>query len=72
MSKSSTTTREIATHNRGIAHPGEVLNEEFLKPLEMSVNALAMALRVPPSRLFESTRDLRIIAISDISLAAII
>jgi len=39
MSKSSTTTRAIATPNRVTAHPGEVLNEEFLKPLAMSVNA---------------------------------
>jgi addiction module HigA family antidote len=31
-------------------HPGEVLSEEFLKPLGMSVNALAMALRVPATR----------------------
>jgi addiction module HigA family antidote len=51
MSKSSTTTREIATPNRVTAHPGEVLSEEFLKPLEMSVNALAMALRVPATRI---------------------
>jgi addiction module HigA family antidote len=32
-------------------HPGEVLSEEFLKPMEMSVNALAMALRVPATRI---------------------
>ena len=51
MSKSSITTRPIATPNRVTAHPGEVLNEEFLKPLRMSVNALAMALRVPATRI---------------------
>jgi antitoxin HigA-1 len=51
MSKSSTTTKNIATPNRVTAHPGEVLNEEFLKPLGMSVNALAMALRVPATRI---------------------
>ena len=51
MSKSSTTTRAIATPNRVTAHPGEVLNEEFLKPLEMSINALAIALRVPATRI---------------------
>jgi antitoxin HigA-1 len=28
-----------------------VLNEEFLVPLDMSVNALAMALRVPATRI---------------------
>jgi addiction module HigA family antidote len=32
-------------------HPGEVLSEEFLAPLGMSVNALAMALRVPATRI---------------------
>jgi addiction module HigA family antidote len=32
-------------------HPGEVLSEEFLQPLGMSVNALAMALRVPATRI---------------------
>ena len=47
MSKSSTTTERIAIPNRVTTHPGEVLNEEFLKPLGMSVNALAIALRVP-------------------------
>lgn len=31
-------------------HPGEVLREDFLKPLGMSANALAKALRVPASR----------------------
>ncbi|MCL1960732.1 MAG: hypothetical protein FWG56_02870 [Desulfovibrionaceae bacterium] len=28
-------------------HPGEVLREDYLVPLEMSVNALALALAVP-------------------------
>jgi len=28
-------------------HPGEVLREEFMKPLGLSANALALALRVP-------------------------
>jgi addiction module HigA family antidote len=51
MSKSSITTRGIATPNRVTTHPGEVLNEEFLRPLGMSVNALAMALRVPATRI---------------------
>jgi antitoxin HigA-1 len=35
-----------------LSHPGEILNEEFLKPLEMSINALALALRVPSNRLY--------------------
>jgi antitoxin HigA-1 len=51
MSKSSTTTRGVVTPDRVTTHPGEVLGEEFLAPLGMSVNALAMALRVPATRI---------------------
>ena len=51
MSKSSTTTNAIGTPHRVTVHPGEMLREEFLKPLGMSVNALAMALRVPATRI---------------------
>jgi addiction module HigA family antidote len=32
-------------------HPGEVLREDYLRPLGMSANALAKALRVPASRI---------------------
>lgn len=32
-------------------HPGEILKEEFLKPLGMSMNQLALALRVPNNRI---------------------
>lgn len=31
-------------------HPGEILREDFLKPLGMSANALAKALHVPAGR----------------------
>lgn len=34
-------------------HPGEVLQEEFLSPLGMSQNKLAIALRVPARRINE-------------------
>jgi addiction module HigA family antidote len=51
MSKSSTITKKIETPNRVTSHPGEVLREEFLDPLGMSVNSLAMALRVPATRI---------------------
>ena len=50
MSKSSTTNKGVATPNRVTTHPGEILAEEFLKPLDLSVNALAIALRVPATR----------------------
>ncbi|MFQ5676544.1 MAG: HigA family addiction module antitoxin [bacterium] len=34
-------------------HPGEVLLEEFLKPMAISQNALARAINVPPRRINE-------------------
>lgn len=34
-------------------HPGEVLLEEFLKPMSLSQNQLALALRVPARRINE-------------------
>jgi addiction module HigA family antidote len=32
-------------------HPGEILAEEFMKPLGLSINALARDLHVPPNRI---------------------
>jgi addiction module HigA family antidote len=40
-------------------HPGEVLLEDFLKPLGMSANALAKALRVPAPRINDVVRGRR-------------
>ena len=40
-------------------HPGEILREEYLLPLGMSVNALAMQLRIPATRLHEITKERR-------------
>jgi addiction module HigA family antidote len=34
-------------------HPGEVLLEDYIKPMGMNVRALSLALRVPYSRLRE-------------------
>jgi len=34
-------------------HPGEILMEEFLAPLEISQNRLAVAVGVPPRRINE-------------------
>lgn len=34
-------------------HPGEVLLEEFLKPLQLSQNRLAIRIGVPPRRINE-------------------
>lgn len=40
-------------------HPGEILREEYLVPLDMSVNALAKALHVPVTRMNEIARERR-------------
>jgi addiction module HigA family antidote len=48
-------------------HPGEILREEFLKPLEMSAHALAMELKVPAPRINEIVRERRAIT-SDTAL----
>jgi antitoxin HigA-1 len=37
-------------------HPGEVLREEFMKPLGISANALSLALRVPATRIGDILR----------------
>jgi antitoxin HigA-1 len=42
-------------------HPGEVLREEFLEPLGLSANALAIALRVPAPRVNDIIRERRAI-----------
>ncbi len=34
-------------------HPGEILLEEFLKPMNLSQNQIALALRVPARRINE-------------------
>ncbi|MGF6922133.1 HigA family addiction module antitoxin [Paraburkholderia sp. 40] len=43
-------------------HPGEILRSEFLEPLGMSVNALALALRVPAPRINDVVRGRRAIS----------
>jgi addiction module HigA family antidote len=43
-------------------HPGEILRSEFLEPLGMSVNALALALRVPAPRINDVVRGKRAIS----------
>jgi len=40
-------------------HPGEILREEYLHPLDMSANALAKALRVTPARINDIVRERR-------------
>ena len=40
-------------------HPGEILLEQFLKPLAMSQNKLAIEIRVPPRRINEIVKGRR-------------
>lgn len=40
-------------------HPGEVLLEEFLKPLGVSQNRIARAIGVPPRRINEIVQEKR-------------
>jgi addiction module HigA family antidote len=40
-------------------HPGEILVEDYLKPMGLSVRAVALALHVPYSRLSEITKGTR-------------
>ena len=42
-------------------HPGDVLREDFLKPLGMSVNKLALSLSVPATRMGEIVNGRRAI-----------
>lgn len=52
-------TRTIKTNKLPPIHPGEILREEFMKPLGLSQNALARALRVPPRRINEIVLEKR-------------
>ena len=40
-------------------HPGEILREEFLVPLGLSVSALALELKVPAPRINDIVRERR-------------
>lgn len=42
--------------NRISTHPGEILLEEFMKPLGLSANRLAIELRVPATRIGDILR----------------
>jgi addiction module HigA family antidote len=40
-------------------HPGEILREEFMVPMGISANALAIALRVPVTRISQIVNERR-------------
>jgi addiction module HigA family antidote len=42
-------------------HPGEILREEFMEPLNLSMNKLALDLRVPVTRIAEISHGRRAI-----------
>ena len=44
---------------RVTTHPGEMLREEFLKPMSLSVNRLALDLHVPVSRVDDLVHERR-------------
>lgn len=43
-------------------HPGEILREEFMVPMGLSANALAIALRVPAPRINDIVRERRAVS----------
>jgi addiction module HigA family antidote len=49
-------------------HPGEILLEEFMKPLGLSQNGLARTLRVPPRRINEVVLGLRGLSVAGYEL----
>jgi antitoxin HigA-1 len=64
-SRSSTTTELLPN-----PHPGEILMEEFLRPMTLSQTALANAIGVPPRRINEIVLGKRAItADTDLRLA---
>jgi len=48
-----------ATNRMRPVHPGEILREDFLKPLNLSTNALALALHVAATRIHEIFKERR-------------
>ena len=50
-------------NNMRAIHPGEIIKEEYLEPLNMSANALALALRVPAPRINDVIRQKRGVSI---------
>lgn len=49
----------MVTNRMRAIHPGEILREEYLAPLNMSAHALAMKLHAPASRINDIVRERR-------------
>jgi antitoxin HigA-1 len=62
--------RNVRPHLLPNPHPGEILLEEFLKPMGLSQTALATAIKVPPRRINETVLGKRAVtADTDLRLA---
>ena len=65
MSKSPITTERLLKRPAdgwkmtAATHPGEMLHEEFMKPLALTINGLARELDIPVSRLHDVIRQRR-------------
>lgn len=59
MSRSQTITRRSHGVKLPPVHPGEILVEDFLKPLGISQYRLAKDIRVPPRRINEIVHGMR-------------
>jgi addiction module HigA family antidote len=59
MSRPWTATGSARRTGRIRTHPGAVLREEFMRPLGLSAKALALALRVPATRIGAIIRHAR-------------
>src|SRR5579864_7692545 len=55
MSKSKSTSTKLMPP----VHPGEVLREDFMQPLKLTVNKLALELHVPATRIGEIVHERR-------------
>jgi addiction module HigA family antidote len=51
----------MSKKNRRMPHPGEILREDLMKPLGLSVNGLARELKVPVTRISEIANGRRAI-----------
>ena len=58
----TTTERGQSMRKKNLIHPGEILSEEFLKPLGISQTKLAIDLRVPAPRINAIVRGRRSIS----------
>jgi addiction module HigA family antidote len=63
MSKSLTIIKEgKMARTKNLIHPGEILLEEFLRPLAISQNKLAMDIHVPAPRINAIVKGIRSIS----------